>query len=82
MEAIKVFFSSPLRVIALVSVLGFFIYNIVKASFKRYPYPLPPSPPAEPLVGHFRNLPLENAHLKHMAYAKQYSTVPKTPCVF
>ncbi|KAJ9604249.1 hypothetical protein H2200_011083 [Cladophialophora chaetospira] len=73
MEALKTISSSPLRVIPLFLVFGCLVYNIIKRSFKRYPYPLPPSPPAEPLFGHFRNLPLENAHLKHMAYAKQYN---------
>ncbi|CAK7217402.1 hypothetical protein SBRCBS47491_003153 [Sporothrix bragantina] len=40
----------------------------------RFPCPLPPSPPAEPLFGHYRRLPLENAHLTHMAYAKEYQS--------
>lgn len=75
MDVIESFLSSPIRILVVILVIVFSIYNVVKRSLKRYPYPLPPSPPAEPLFGHFRSLPLENAHLKHMAYAKQYSKI-------
>ncbi|KAL6246440.1 hypothetical protein RBB50_006676 [Rhinocladiella similis] len=74
MDVIESFLSSPIRILVVILVIVFSIYNVVKRSLKRYPYPLPPSPPAEPLFGHFRSLPLENAHLKHMAYAKQYNS--------
>lgn len=75
MEVLKSFLSSPTRILVVVLLIGISVYHVAKRSLKRYPYPLPPSPPAEPLFGHFRSLPLENAHLKHMAYAKQYSEV-------
>ncbi|KAI2604143.1 cytochrome P450 [Hypoxylon fragiforme] len=74
MEEIRSFIESPTRLGAAVIVIGVFLYNIFKNLYPRYPYPLPPSPPAEPVLGHFRRLPMENAHLKHMEYAKRYNS--------
>ncbi|OTA57464.1 cytochrome P450 [Hypoxylon sp. EC38] len=65
MEAIQLLLGSPTR-IAVVGTLLIFYQN--------FPCPLPPSPPAEPILGHFRRLPMENAHLKHMEYAKKYNS--------
>ncbi|KAH7025683.1 cytochrome P450 [Microdochium trichocladiopsis] len=49
-------------------------YKVLSSTLKQYPHPLPPSPPSEPLLGHVRKLPMENAHLAHMEYAKQYDS--------
>ncbi|KAF1809998.1 cytochrome P450 [Eremomyces bilateralis CBS 781.70] len=73
-DQLPAFAQSPIRVGAILLVLGVVLYQILKRSFKRYPCPLPPSPPAEPLLGHFRTLPPENAHLKHMEYAKRFNS--------
>ncbi|KAK1835309.1 cytochrome P450 [Podospora conica] len=64
----------PVRALGILAIVGVVLAAIFKRSFKRYPFPLPPSPPAEPLFGHFRTLPLEDAHLKHMEYARKYGS--------
>jgi len=65
---------SPLRLLVVVGLAGLLLLNVYQRLFPKYPCPLPPSPRgAEPLLGHFRSLPLENAHLQHMEYAKQLS---------
>ncbi|KAJ9134091.1 Cytochrome P450 [Pleurostoma richardsiae] len=65
---------SPARILAVALLLGIVVVSVIKRSSKKYPCPLPPSPPAEPFFGHYRNLPLENAHLTHMQYAKQFNS--------
>ncbi|ORX96547.1 cytochrome P450 [Clohesyomyces aquaticus] len=42
--------------------------------FKESLAPFPPSPPREPILGHYRKLPLENAHLKHLEYVRKYNS--------
>src|SRR5262245_24826958 len=74
MEVLMSFLQSPVKVIALSSVLSFVIYLGIRPFLRiGYPARLPPSPPAEPFLGHWRKLPLENAHLKYMEDAKKYS---------
>ena len=58
--------SSPIQLGVLVLVVATIVYNIARTLLRRLPCPLPPSPLADPLIGHARKLPLENAHLKHM----------------
>jgi len=70
---------SPARILAVALLLGIVVVSVIKRSSKKYPCPLPPSPPAEPFFGHYRNLPLENAHLTHMQYAKQFSKSNPSP---
>ncbi|KAI1372317.1 cytochrome P450 [Hypoxylon crocopeplum] len=74
MDVIGSFMDSPTRLGIVVTVFGVFLYNAFRILHQRFPHPLPPSPPAEPVLGHFRRLPMENAHLKHMEYAKQYNS--------
>lgn len=70
--------ASPKDLLAVAALLGvlavvFLAIRRFTAS-SRFPCPLPPSPPAEPLFGHYRRLPMENAHLTHLAYAKEYNS--------
>lgn len=73
LDVIHCVLQSPIRVGAVLILLGLLLANFVRRFHAKYPCPLPPSPPAEPFLGHFRSLPLENAHLQHMQYAKKYS---------
>lgn len=72
MDSSKSFVESPTRLGVVLIVTGVFLYSAFRILYRRFPCPLPPSPPAEPILGHFRRLPTENAHFKHMEYAKQY----------
>ncbi|KAI1459880.1 cytochrome P450 [Annulohypoxylon moriforme] len=74
MDLIDSIIGSPTRLGVLITLSGIFLYNVYRTLYPKFPCPLPPSPPAEPILGHFRGLPLENAHLKHMEYAKQYNS--------
>ncbi|KAI2627949.1 cytochrome P450 [Hypomontagnella submonticulosa] len=74
MEIIKSFIDSPTRLGVALVLLGAFIYRVFRIWYPKFPCPLPPSPPAEPILGHIRRLPMENAHLKHMEYAKKYNS--------
>ncbi|KAH8879379.1 cytochrome P450 [Thozetella sp. PMI_491] len=58
-----------------IGLFGLLIFNLLKRSVgKKYPCPLPPSPPSELFLGHLRSLPLENVHLKHLEHAKQFGS--------
>ncbi|KAI4862537.1 cytochrome P450 [Hypoxylon rubiginosum] len=74
MDIINSIVVSPTRLGVVVAFLGVFLYYVFQSRYQRLPYPLPPSPPAEPIIGHIRRLPMENAHIKHMEYAKQYNS--------
>ncbi|KAI5857361.1 cytochrome P450 [Durotheca rogersii] len=74
MDAITSVVDSPAQLGVIIAFISFLVYWALKSWYWRFPYPLPPSPPAEPILGHIRSLPLENAHLKHMEYAKQYKS--------
>ncbi len=39
---------------------------------KRVPYPLPPGPPGEPILGHFRVIPAVGPEHKYIEWSKQY----------
>jgi hypothetical protein len=63
----------------LAGLLGLSAYFLVQITRrKKHSYPLPPSPPSEAILGHLRLLPLENVHLKHWDYAKQFGEEPST----
>ncbi|KAH9897587.1 cytochrome P450 [Xylariomycetidae sp. FL2044] len=74
MELITPLLDSPARLAIVAAIVGVVIYVVSRTPYQRFPCPLPPSPPAEPVLGHIRRLPMENAHLKHMEYAKQYDS--------
>ncbi|KAI1137387.1 cytochrome P450 [Hypoxylon sp. FL0543] len=74
MEPLRSLLDSPTRLAVVVAVFGVFLYNLYRTFHRKFPCPLPPSPPAEPILGHFRSLPMENAHLKHMEYARKYNS--------
>jgi hypothetical protein len=40
---------------------------------KKSPYPLPPGPPGEPILGHLRVVPTERPELYYEQLAKEYS---------
>ena len=40
---------------------------------KTSPYPLPPGPPGEPILGHLRTVPVERPELYYEQLAKEYS---------
>jgi hypothetical protein len=48
---------------------GFLAQNLSK---KRGPYPLPPGPPAEPILGHFRKIPALSPEHKYIEWGRQY----------
>ncbi|KAI0179025.1 cytochrome P450 [Hypoxylon sp. FL1284] len=74
MNILNSIMDSPTRLSIVIAILGVFFFYIFQSRHQRYPCHLPPSPPSEPLFGHVRRLPMENAHLKHMEYAKQYNS--------
>ena len=45
---------------------------------KTAPYPLPPGPPGEPILGHLRIVPTERPELYYEKLSKEYS---KASCV-
>lgn len=56
---------------ALILLLGSFAAWKLR-SRKRTPYPLPPGPPGEPFIGHFRLIPARNPEHKYIEWGKQY----------
>ena len=65
---------SPITAVAIIAVIFWVVYLGVRPFLQfGFPAPLPPSPPAEPFLGHWRKLPLENAHLKYMQDAAKLS---------
>jgi hypothetical protein len=69
-------FDHPAILVGLVILLGVFLAIQRK---KQLPYPLPPGPPAEPLIGHYRSIPALNPEHKYIEWGKQYSKtlIPK-----
>jgi hypothetical protein len=59
--------------VGLVLLLGAFVAKLLKASQRR-PYPLPPGPPGEPLLGHFRLIPALGPEHKYIEWGKKYSS--------
>jgi hypothetical protein len=73
MDVIEPFLQSPVKVLAALTIVSVVVYLGIKPYLRFFPAPLPPSPPAEPFIGHWRKLPLENAHLQYMKDAETYS---------
>ncbi len=44
-----------------------------------YP-PLPPGPPPEPILGHYRMVPEDAAFKQYAKWSKEYSMMPCFPC--
>ncbi|KDQ25622.1 hypothetical protein PLEOSDRAFT_1078104 [Pleurotus ostreatus PC15] len=59
-------------IIILALVGGLFVYR--KRSSKKRP-PLPPGPPADPLIGHLRVMPIDNHELVFLEWSKLYGDV-------
>jgi len=45
----------------------------IRNATSKSPYPLPPGPPGEPLIGHLRMVPVENPQLAYMKWGEEYS---------
>ncbi|KAE8443942.1 hypothetical protein EG329_001252 [Mollisiaceae sp. DMI_Dod_QoI] len=56
----------------LLLIVGLFIWNLKVR--KRTPYPLPPGPPGEPVIGHFRLIPALHPEQKYIEWGKQYGS--------
>jgi hypothetical protein len=50
-------------------------YTTISLVKKRGRLRLPPGPPSEPLLGHYRVVPLDAAFKQYNEWAKEYSTV-------
>ena len=62
--------AAGLLVAALLLVVRF---SIQRPKFnRRGPYPLPPGPPGEPILGHFRVIPAVGPEHKYIEWGKQY----------
>lgn len=55
-------------------VAGYCLFRLY-AVLNRRGAPLPPGPPGEPLLGHYRVVPTDAAFKKYAEWAKQYSTL-------
>lgn len=74
MYALRFETPSPVTAIAALVVISWIMYIGIRPYLRfGLPAPLPPGPPLEPFVGHWRKVPLENAHLKYMEDAEKYS---------
>jgi hypothetical protein len=58
---------------ALLISLVTFILIAWRSSSKSTPYPLPPGPKGEPIIGHMRIVPQENPQLYYQRLSKEYS---------
>ncbi|KAG9234092.1 cytochrome P450 [Amylocarpus encephaloides] len=41
---------------------------------RKKPHPLPPGPPADPIIGHVRHIPTKSPELTYMQWGKQFNT--------
>ncbi|KAF7424559.1 hypothetical protein PC9H_009866 [Pleurotus ostreatus] len=48
---------------------------IYKRSSRKWPFPLPPGPPADPIIGHLRKVPPAHAEVTYLEWAKKYGEV-------
>lgn len=53
--------------------VGSLLFKHFRASQRR-PYPLPPGPPGEPLLGHFRLVPAVGPEQKYIEWGKKYNS--------
>jgi hypothetical protein len=76
--------SHPSLLFGVILLLGSFAVWSLR-SRKRTPCPLPPGPPGEPFIGHFRLIPARNPEHKYIEWGKQYgnftSWVRERSCV-
>lgn len=56
-----------------VLLLGTFAVKRIRTS-QRSPYPLPPGPPGEPIIGHLRVIPAVGPEHKYIKWSKEYSS--------
>lgn len=61
--------------VALVLLLA--VYLLARV-LKRRKYPLPPGPPGDFLLGHYRKVPLDAAFKQYAAWGREYSVSPTT----
>lgn len=54
--------------------LGFVAWKITTSSRLTAPAPLPPGPPADPIIGHVRIVPSSRAELCYQRWAKEYKS--------
>ena len=70
------------RLIILTGVLLVFVILLVpRLKAKRSLYPLPPGPPGEPLLGHFRVIPALRPEDKYIEWGKKYGKYPEAELV-
>lgn len=74
MYALELTIQSPVTAITIL-VLVFWVVYLGIRPYLRFGHlaQLPPGPPLEPFVGHWRKVPLENAHLRYIEDAERYS---------
>ncbi|KAH6626478.1 cytochrome P450 [Chaetomium sp. MPI-SDFR-AT-0129] len=65
--------SSPIAVLGLAAIVLFSVYRALWSRNAGNP-PLPPGPPSEPLVGHYRIVPQDAAFRRYADWAKEYDT--------
>lgn len=53
--------------------VGSLLFKCIRGS-QRGPYPLPPGPPGEPLLGHFRLIPAVGPEQKYIEWSKKYGS--------
>lgn len=56
-------------------VAGYCLFRLYAVLNRRRGAPLPPGPPGEPLLGHYRVVPTDAAFKKYAEWGKQYSTL-------
>ena len=64
-------FDHPAALAGLIFVLGGLIALRLRSN-RSLPYPLPPSPPGDPVIGHLRKIPALNPEHKYIQWGKQY----------
>lgn len=53
--------------------LGSLLFKYLKAC-QQGPYPLPPSPPGEPILGHLRVIPAVGPEHRYIEWSREYSS--------
>ena len=61
--------------VQLIAALSLVILLARLLSRKRYPAPLPPGPPADPILGHARIFPRIDPQLTFLEWGKQYGQI-------
>ncbi|KIY53510.1 cytochrome P450 [Fistulina hepatica ATCC 64428] len=55
-------------------ILSHLIYSWLKRAQRRSAYPLPPGPPGEPVLGHFRIVPTSSPEYAYAQWSKEYNS--------